>query len=117
MSECRYDPSIIREALVNRPYLGLVFQQVITGRVIKSDETSACVEGRNWWQWVFISDEGVYHTIVPTRGASEIATVKGNKRLPLQVGSQSLRQSSNRHFRSWRERPLCRQPLVMLCRA
>jgi transposase len=60
------------------PVAEKIKQQVITGQVIKSDETSARVEGRNWWQWVFISDAGVYHTIVPTRGASEIATVMGN---------------------------------------
>lgn len=53
-------------------------QQVITGKVVKSDETSARVKARNWWQWVFISDAGIYHTIVPTRGAAEIETVMGS---------------------------------------
>jgi transposase len=51
--------------------------QVITGKVVKSDETSARVKATNWWQWVFISDAGVYHTIVPTRGAVAIRTVMG----------------------------------------
>src|SRR5262249_23590872 len=41
----------------------------------------ARVEGCNWWQWVFISDSAVYHTIVPTRSASEIATVMGQLRV------------------------------------
>jgi transposase len=59
------------------PVAEKIKQQVISGRVIKSDETSARVEGRNWWQWVFISEAGVYHTIVPTRSAAEIATVMG----------------------------------------
>jgi transposase len=52
--------------------------QVITGQVVKSDETSARVKAGNWWHWVFIGAAGVYHTIVPTRGAAEIKTVMGS---------------------------------------
>ena len=59
------------------PVAEKIKQQVITGGVIKSDETSARVEGRNWRQWVFISEAGIYHTIVPTRSAAEIETVMG----------------------------------------
>jgi len=36
--------------------------------VIASDETSARVCGKTWWQWLFASTSAVYHTIVPTRG-------------------------------------------------
>ena len=36
--------------------------------VISSDETSARVVGKTWWQWLFASASAVYHTIVPTRG-------------------------------------------------
>jgi transposase len=53
--------------------------QVITGQVIRSDETSARVKGSNWWQWVFLSEHGVYHTIVPTRSAAEITAVMGTQ--------------------------------------
>ncbi len=53
-------------------------QRVITSQVIKSDETSARVEGRNWWQWVFIGGQAVYHTIAPSRSADEIASVMGD---------------------------------------
>lgn len=42
--------------------------QVRASPVIASDETSARVVGRTWWQWVFSSASAVYHTIVPTRG-------------------------------------------------
>jgi transposase len=38
---------------------------------------SARVKAKNWWQWVFISEHGVYHTIVPTRSAAEITAVLG----------------------------------------
>lgn len=54
-------------------------QQVITDTVIKSDETSARVQGRTWWHWVFLSASGVYHTLVPSRSAQEIATVMGQQ--------------------------------------
>jgi transposase len=36
--------------------------------VIASDETSARVEGKTWWQWLFASASAVWHTIQPTRG-------------------------------------------------
>jgi len=37
-------------------------------QVIGSDETSARVHGKNWWQWVFVGDNREYHVIVPSRG-------------------------------------------------
>lgn len=45
--------------------------------VVRSDETSARVQGKNWWQWVFRSDAGQYYTIVPTRSTAEIEQVLG----------------------------------------
>jgi transposase len=70
--------SILRRAGEKaQPAAEAIKEQVITGEVIRSDETSARVKARNWWQWVFISENGVYHTIVPTRSAAEIAEVMG----------------------------------------
>jgi transposase len=60
-----------------QPVAEAIKEQVIRGEVIRSDETSARVKARNWWQWVFISEYGVYHTIVPTRSFAEIETVLG----------------------------------------
>ena len=59
------------------PIAKTIKEQVIAGEVIRSDETSARVKGRNWWQWVFLSEAGVYHTIAPTRSAAEITEVMG----------------------------------------
>jgi hypothetical protein len=42
------------------PVAEMIKGQVIKDQVIKSDETSARVEGHNWWQRVFIGDSGVY---------------------------------------------------------
>ncbi len=36
--------------------------------VIASDETSARVKGKTWWQWTFGCATAVYHMIAPTRG-------------------------------------------------
>jgi transposase len=67
-----------RAAEKAQPVTERIKEQVITGKVIKSDETSARVKARTWWHWVFIGAAGVYHTIVPTRGAAEIRTVMGS---------------------------------------
>jgi transposase len=40
--------------------------------VIASDETSARVKGRTWWQWVMGSDTAVSHRIADTRGAKVV---------------------------------------------
>lgn len=60
-----------------QPIAEEIRKQVIAQDIVKSDETSARVKAKNWWQWVFISRAGVYHTIVPTRSAAEIKTVLG----------------------------------------
>jgi transposase len=54
-------------------------EQVITSLVIKSDETSARVGGRNFWHWVFIGASAVYHQIVPRRNAEVIEELMGER--------------------------------------
>jgi transposase len=46
--------------------------------VIASDETSARVCGKTWWQWLFASASAVWHTIVPTRGKAVPADFLGD---------------------------------------
>ncbi len=41
-------------------------------KVIGSDETSARVHGRNYWEWVFLGANCEYHLIVPSRGQDVI---------------------------------------------
>lgn len=60
-----------------QPVAEEIKEQVIAGQVVRSDETSARVKAKNWWQWVFISENGIYHTIVPTRSTAEIVEVMG----------------------------------------
>ena len=45
-----------------------IAEQVRQSKVIGSDETSARVHGRNWWQWVFVGENCEYHLIRPSRG-------------------------------------------------
>jgi len=43
-------------------------ERVRQSKVIGSDETSARVHGKNWWQWVFVGEKCEYHLIKPSRG-------------------------------------------------
>ena len=52
-------------------------QAVISSSIIQSDETSARVKGRNHWHWVFLSQSGAYHQIVPRRNAKVIRDLMG----------------------------------------
>ncbi len=42
--------------------------------VVGSDETSARVRGRTWWQWVLLSSTAICHVIADTRAASVVTT-------------------------------------------
>ncbi|HZF40600.1 MAG TPA: IS66 family transposase [Blastocatellia bacterium] len=64
-----------------KPVAEQIKEQVSASRVIKSDETSARVKGRNWWQWVFVGLSRAYHHIGPTRSAAEIRAVLGDRRV------------------------------------
>ncbi len=45
-----------------------IAERVRQSQVIGSDETSARVQGENWWQWVFVGENCEYHLIEPSRG-------------------------------------------------
>jgi transposase len=55
-----------------RPKLGAaaaaIQDAVIASPVVCSDETSARVAGKTWWEWVFIGTLAVLHVIRPSRG-------------------------------------------------
>jgi transposase len=59
------------------PAAAEIKKEVITSAIIKSDETSARVAGRNHWQWVFVGKEAIYHYIAPSRSAEVIQEVMG----------------------------------------
>lgn len=78
-------------AILNRagiraaPLADAIRQTLGQGGVVKSDETSARVKGEKWWQWVFVGMAGIYHTIVPTRGATAITTVMADTQVEVWV--------------------------------
>ncbi|MEJ0046781.1 MAG: IS66 family transposase [Rhodospirillales bacterium] len=57
-----------------------IAQAVRGARVVHSDETSARVAGRNWWEWVFVTGEAALHLIRPSRGAGVPHEVFGDVR-------------------------------------
>ena len=49
---------------------------VLASPVVCSDETSARVSGKNWWEWVFIGTLAVLHVIRPSRGKAVVQVYK-----------------------------------------
>jgi len=52
-------------------------ETVTASPVVCSDETSARVCGKNWWEWVFVSTLAVLHIIRPSRGKAVVADLFG----------------------------------------
>src|SRR5260370_3571531 len=53
---------------------------VRSSTVVASDETSARVEGKNWWQWVLLSSTAVHHLIADSRGAAVLTGFLGENK-------------------------------------
>jgi len=53
---------------------------VLASPVVCSDETSARVSGKNWWEWVFIGTLAVLHVIQPSRGKAVVQALFGEIR-------------------------------------
>ncbi len=50
---------------------------VTASEVVCSDETSARVSGKTWWEWVFVGTLAVLHVIRPSRGKAVVQHVFG----------------------------------------
>jgi transposase len=61
-----------------RPQAGAIGEQVRASPHIGSDETSARVEGRTHWQWVFQTPTASYHVIVPRRNGAVVQEFLGD---------------------------------------
>jgi transposase len=68
-----------RAGVAAQPVATEIGTQVVQSAVIGSDETSARVAGRTWWQWVFRSAVGVYFLLRASRGAKVIEEVMGKQ--------------------------------------
>jgi transposase len=68
-----------RSGALTQPKADAIRAAVARSPIIGSDETSARVNGRNCWQWVFRSAAGVFHRIVPTRSAAVVEDFMGEQ--------------------------------------
>jgi transposase len=60
------------------PQAAAIREQVRASPVIGSDETSARVNGRTHWQWVFQTPTASYHVIVPRRNGEVVQDFLGD---------------------------------------
>ena len=72
---------------------------VLASPVVCSDETSARVSGKNWWEWVFIGSLAVLHVIRPSRGKAVVQALFGEIR-PL-VWVSDMLGSQRGHAVEW----------------
>jgi transposase len=55
-------------------------ETVLASPMVCSDETSARVSGKNWWEWVFVGTLAVLHVIRPSRGKAVVQALFGEIR-------------------------------------
>lgn len=53
---------------------------VLASPVVCSDETSARMNRKNWWEWVFVGTRAVLHVIRPSRGKAVVQALFGEIR-------------------------------------
>src|SRR2546427_1707243 len=75
---------------------------VRSSKVVASDETSARVEGKNWWQWVLLSSTAVHHLIADSRGAVVLSDFLGETKPDVWVADRYAAQAGHGN-----ERQLC----------
>jgi transposase len=76
--------------------------EVRRSKVVASDETSARVEGKNWWQWVLLSSTAVHHLIAESRGAAVLTDFLGDTKPEVWVADRYAAQAGHGD-----ERQLC----------
>ena len=64
-------------------------------KVVASDETSARVEGKNWWQWVLLSSTAVHHLIADSRGAAVLTDFLGDAKPEVWVADRYAAQAGH----------------------
>ncbi len=70
--------ALARAAQRLRPQAAAIREQVRASPVIGSDETSARVNGRTHWQWVFQTPTASYHVITPRRNGEVVQEFQGD---------------------------------------
>ncbi len=57
----------------------LIHEALKSSRLVCSDETSARVNGKSQWEWVFQNEQVCFHIIRPSRGSNVIEEVMGGQ--------------------------------------
>src|SRR5438132_1949223 len=76
--------------------------EVRSSKVVASDEPSARVEGKNWWQWVLLSSTAVHPLIAGRRGAAVLTDFLGETKPDVWVADRYAAQAGHGN-----ERQLC----------
>jgi transposase len=63
--------------------------------VVASDETSARVKGKNWWQWVLLSSTAIHHLIADSRGAAVLNDFLGQAKPEIWVADRYAAQAGH----------------------
>ena len=63
--------------------------------MVASDETSARVGGKTWWQWVLLSSTAVCHLIAESRGAAVVTDFLGDIRPEVWVADRYAAQAGH----------------------
>jgi transposase len=66
-----------------KPRVTEITEAVRDGSGVMSDETSARVNGKNWWEWVFLTTRACLHVIKPSRAFDVIQGVFTAKHLEM----------------------------------
>jgi transposase len=74
LSEGTLVAAVARVAAALEPQATAIGAQVRSSAVVGSDETSARVDGENWWEWVFQTEDAAYHTIQRRRNTAVVLT-------------------------------------------
>lgn len=61
-----------------QPTAEAIREQIRGSPVVGSDETGARINGRNHWQWVFVTEQATYHIMASSRGSQVIAEMMGD---------------------------------------
>lgn len=69
--------------------------EVRASPVVASDETSARVGGKNWWQWVLLSSTAVHHLITNSRGAAVLDDFLGETTPEIWVADRYAAQAGH----------------------
>lgn len=72
-----------------------ILQRLRSSRLVCSDETSARVDGKNQWEWVFQNEQVCLHVIRPSRGGDVVKEVLQEHRPEVWVSDLFSAQKTN----------------------